>query len=442
MGLELSLLESILLSEDAKFDAVNWSIEDHSTTLRESLWLKDALDSLTLCVLEVFFNVRQLSKQQEALETYERHKALVSMPLQPLKYMYKVGCKKRRDDMVQNDSMDVGSSGWIRRIDRLSDKPYYFHAPNAGIMDDEEDLRRHVTVEGLGWHKYFDSDKRRYYYAHLGLRGWEHVTWKMPHEDGALRHSSSKSPISVTWKRPEIPTVIMKEKSDQILERLQKFDDLMAQVGAAIGSEYMDKLPHFSTFTEFVSSQLGVPMNGLVSTANQDRDAEEALLDKADLRIAHHLLAMPKSKTDTDTPDPEAVFQIEELEEISTYGKLSWKEAQSSVEEGDPSAAEPSSPTTASTDDAAKDEEQSKATSGVDTSAKDVDGSVPSANENQAAKGTDDVRSASTVSKNEDEDEDDEATVSTMIDRAHLGRARIPKQRRRPPSRRNFPKNV
>ena len=45
----------------------------------------------------------------------------------------------------------------------------------------------------------------------------------------------------------------------------------------------------------------------LMSAKNSQLGAtKQALLDKADLRIAHHLLAMPKSKTDTDTPDPEA----------------------------------------------------------------------------------------------------------------------------------------
>ena len=66
LGLEIDLLSNLLLSEDAQFAAVNWGIEDHSTTLRETYWLVKALKELVHEVLEVFFNIRQISKQQEA----------------------------------------------------------------------------------------------------------------------------------------------------------------------------------------------------------------------------------------------------------------------------------------------------------------------------------------------------------------------------------------
>ena len=46
VGVEIDLLSNVLLSEDAQFAAVNWGIEDHSTTLRETYWLVKALKDL------------------------------------------------------------------------------------------------------------------------------------------------------------------------------------------------------------------------------------------------------------------------------------------------------------------------------------------------------------------------------------------------------------
>ena len=52
--LEIDILSSVLLSEDAQFAAVNWGIEDHSTTLRETYWLVKALQELTFSLWKCF----------------------------------------------------------------------------------------------------------------------------------------------------------------------------------------------------------------------------------------------------------------------------------------------------------------------------------------------------------------------------------------------------
>ena len=124
LGLEIDLLSNVLLSEDAQFAAVNWGIEDHSTTLRETYWLVKALKDLVHSILEVFFNIRQVSKQQEE---QLKHIAIQQASLKfttPFLWVYRILCAKQA--MASIDKK-VEARGWLRKVDPMSKLSYYIH---------------------------------------------------------------------------------------------------------------------------------------------------------------------------------------------------------------------------------------------------------------------------------------------------------------------------
>ena len=53
-----------MLSDDAQFAALQWGIQDRSTTIRDTKYLIEALDVLSKNILEVYFNIKQLSIQE------------------------------------------------------------------------------------------------------------------------------------------------------------------------------------------------------------------------------------------------------------------------------------------------------------------------------------------------------------------------------------------
>ena len=66
-----------------------------------------------------------------------------------------------------------------------------------------------VTASESGWYAYFDCDLLRIYYGYLGENGWEHVTWKRPHEEGIVKNGAVGQIVTaVSWKRPKNQTCL------------------------------------------------------------------------------------------------------------------------------------------------------------------------------------------------------------------------------------------
>ena len=62
--MDKSIKENVLLSDEAVFAALQWGIQDRSTTIRETKYLVEALELLSKDILEVYFNIKQLSIQE------------------------------------------------------------------------------------------------------------------------------------------------------------------------------------------------------------------------------------------------------------------------------------------------------------------------------------------------------------------------------------------
>ena len=290
LGLEIDIISNILLSEDAQFAAVNWGIDDHSTTLRETYWLVKALEELTFSIMEVFFNIRQISKQQEMQQKHSSLKKEARSFLAPLTHMFNACCshnvQNRKDERLR-------SRGWARRVDPLSKLSYYVHIDRLG-----DKVKSKVTVSEPGWYAFFDCDLLRLYYAYLGAKSWEHVTWKKPHEKGVIINGSIGEIVTaVSWKQPRVPDAFVKLKIDRLLERLQDFDSLMVKVKSLVGSKV--ELPEFLSFKEYIAGLLGVPIHGLIATHRNKK--EESKDDRASRHFSRLMLTAPTVPVNIDS---------------------------------------------------------------------------------------------------------------------------------------------
>jgi hypothetical protein len=307
LGLEIDILSSVLLSEDAQFAAVNWGIEDHSTTLRETYWLVKALQELTFSIMEVFFNIRQISKQQEMQQNYLGLWKEMQSFLAPFKHIWNSCCARKVQAKIDKK---LESRGWARRKDPLSKASYYVHIDRQGDMAASK-----ATVSEPGWYAYFDCDLLRMYYAYLGENSWEHVTWKRPHEQGAIVNGSIGEIITaVSWKRPKIPDVFVKVKIDRLVDRLQEFDDLMGKVKTLVGPSV--HLPEFLSFKEYMAGLLGVPIHGLVATHRNKKEASHE--DRATRHVSRLMLTTPSVPLELDDGErPLASIELVENESSS-----------------------------------------------------------------------------------------------------------------------------
>ena len=308
LGLEMDILSSVLLSEDAQFAAVNWGIEDHSTTLRETYWLVKALQELTFSTMEVFFNIRQISKQQEMQQKYLGLREEMQSFLAPFKHVRNACCSRKVQAKIDKR---LESRGWARRKDSLSKASYYVHIDRQGDMAASK-----ATVSEPGWYAFFDCDLLRIYYGYLGEDSWEHVTWKRPHEQGVIVNGSVGEIVTaVSWKRPKIPDAFVKVKIDRLVERLEEFDNLMGKVKTLVGSSV--QLPEFLSFKEYIAGLLGVPIHGLIATHRNKKEGSHD--DRATRHISRLMLTTPSVPLDLDDGD-RPLTSIEMVETDSSSG--------------------------------------------------------------------------------------------------------------------------
>ena len=327
LGLEIDLLSNVLLSEDAQFAAVNWGIEDHSTTLRETYWLVKALKDLVHSVLEVYFNIRQVSKQQEE---QAKHIATQKRSLHftvPFYHVYRICCAKKA---LASIDKKVEARGWLRKIDPMSKLSYYVHVDKTHGGTGE-----YVEISECGWYSFFDCDHYRLFYGHLGEKGWEHTTWKRPHETDIVRNGAAgKVVTAVSWEKPKSPDAFVQIKIDRLMERLSDLDALMLRVQQIVGPNV--KLPHFNTFKEFVAGLLGVPIHGLIATHINKEESASANDGRAGRHASRLLLSTPVEPVDlvtggrrlssiqvndSDSDDDEVGQEEEEEEEENTRAK-------------------------------------------------------------------------------------------------------------------------
>ena len=102
----------------------------------------------------------------------------------------------------------------MRRVDPISKLSYYVHVGDLGgkakhSKDGKNEERGAGDSDGKraakstrvgsgevvelsepGWYSFFDCDRYRLFYAHLGRSGWEHTTWKRPHETNIVKNGS------------------------------------------------------------------------------------------------------------------------------------------------------------------------------------------------------------------------------------------------------------
>ena len=291
LGLEIDLLNNVLLSEDAQFAAVNWGIEDHSTTLRETYWLVKALRELVHSILEVYFNIRQISKQQEEQSKFAAIQKSSLYFTKPFLHVYRACCAKKAQAKI--DQL-VEARGWVRRVDPMSKMSYYIHVDKTHGHSAGGEF---VELSEPGWYSFFDCDRYRLYYGHLGSKGWEHTTWHTPHEsDVVINGSAGKVVTAVSWKKPKSPDAFVQIKIDRLVERLTDLDVVMKRVQQIVGPKI--SLPHFDTFKEFIAGLLGVPIHGLIATHINKGKNEDKLDDRASRHASRLFLSTPAEPID------------------------------------------------------------------------------------------------------------------------------------------------
>ena len=273
-----------MLSDEAVFAALQWGIQDRSTTIRETKYLVEALELLSKDILEVYFNIKQLSIQEVERQKLETNLRYLTAVLQPFIKLKQAVFSAADNEGFKGSNLE---KLWSTERDPVSRQKYYIYKGSG----DRERFSRH------GWYEFFDGDRGRPFYGLLGERGWEIVTWKKPHEvKGKIaRGSKEKSNVSiVVWKKPKVQSRITKSKLEYIEERLRDLDAIMDHLEeqASSGVEF----PHFTVFHEILAEIVKITLASGNSANSHtllslDLDEHSGTIKK---EISRRLLRMPR----------------------------------------------------------------------------------------------------------------------------------------------------
>jgi len=118
------------------------------------------------------------------------------------------------------------------------------------------------TVEDQGWYEFFDGEHLRPYYAYLGEFGWQHTSWKKPHERGInIMHGPSRKgrgPMVLLNKKPAPHSLLSEMKIKLLDERLKDFDHIMEQIEKIMTDGV--PLPHFTIFRDMMAEILDIDL--------------------------------------------------------------------------------------------------------------------------------------------------------------------------------------
>jgi len=290
LGYEVDILKSVLLSQDAQAAAIDWGIDDRSTTLRETIWLLKALESTCKNVLQVFFNIKQLEKQEAMqLERKQRFSNVL--------YVFKPFIEiwnSVSEFFGRNVEVDMKGNGtqWIERRDPISRRRYFIYKDTFTMLESE------CTVENQGWYEFFDGKLTRPFYAFLGEFGWQHTTWKKPHEVGVnIMHGTNRvgrGPMVIMNERPAKTTHISSMKIKLLDERLKDYDFAMDRIEQLVGKGV--PLPHFTLFKDMLAELLDIDLIRSTLDTQYGENANVIRREAARLCISMPLCPQEKSE--------------------------------------------------------------------------------------------------------------------------------------------------
>ena len=297
--LDKQIKDNVLLSDDAQYAALQWGIYDRSTTLRETKWLIEALEFLSKNILEVYFNVKQMSIQQEQRNTFKENYEYAWGILHPFKAIASAlafAVKKENDDALPK----TVRAYWSVERDEISRQSYYIYSdPNS----DRERFRE------VGWYEFFDGDRGQLYYSKLGEAGWEISTWKRPHEKNIVISRGSKNKISIVkWKKPTETSRLSTNKLNFLEERLLEFDIIMDTLRNTSANKDID-YPNFYCFKDVVAEILKMGISHHLLEFKVDEHAE-----KIRKELVRRILSMPLKRNFDKTDNVQVKVSREEEE--------------------------------------------------------------------------------------------------------------------------------
>ena len=289
LGYEVDILKSVLLSQDAQAAAIDWGIDDRSTTLRETIWLLKALESTCKNVLQVFFNIKQLEKQEAMqLERKQRFSGALYVFKPFIEIWDSISTFFGRN--MEFDEKENGRQ-WIERRDPISRRQYFIYKDSFTMLESE------CTVENQGWYEFFDGKLTKPFYAFLGEFGWQHTTWKRPHEVGLnIMHGTSRvgrGPMVIMNEKPAETTHISNMKIKLLDERLKDFDFAMDRIEQLVGKGV--PLPHFTLFKDMLAELLDIDLIRSTLDTQYGENANVIRREAARLCISMPLCPQEKS---------------------------------------------------------------------------------------------------------------------------------------------------
>jgi hypothetical protein len=314
LGYELDILKSILLAHEAQDAAISWGIDDRSTTLRETIWLLRALEVTCKNVLQVFFNVKQLDKQKEMRKqraTLIGNITLIFLPLvMAFKYLKEFFQNRRgiyKKHVYRN---------WVKRRDPVSRTEYFIYKDEYVLVQND------LTVNSQGWYEFFDGESRTPYYAYLGEFGWQHASWKIPHESNRvpIQHGpgrKGRGPMIVTHQPPSKYSKIDNMKTTLLTERLNEYDSIMEKLGSILsdGSNQTTQLPQFYIFKEMLADLLEIDMIRSTLDTQYGSDANIIRREAARLCISMPMFVETKQVNNGENN------KVEKLQEVKVNKK-------------------------------------------------------------------------------------------------------------------------
>jgi len=327
LGYELDILKSILLAHEAQDAAISWGIDDRSTTLRETIWLLRALEVTCKNVLQVFFNVKQLDKQKQMKLNRKKLIGDITLIFLPFTMSFdsiKEFFQGRRGTIKEFFQGRRGihkkkhHRNWVKRRDPISRTDYYIYKDEYVLVQND------LTVNCKGWYEFFDGETRTPYYAFLGEFGWQHVTWKYPHESSKdpVKHGpgrKGRGPMVVTHKPPSAYSKIDKMKITLLTERLNEYDSIMEKIGTILkeGGNQNTQLPQFYIFKEMLADVLEIDMIRSTLDTQYGTDANIIRREAARLCITMPTLVEVRHHG----KEGEVCTKDEILEEVKIKGK-------------------------------------------------------------------------------------------------------------------------
>jgi hypothetical protein len=210
----------------------------------------------------------------------------ISMALNYVKDLYqrKRGIHKR-----------INHRAWIKRRDPISRTEYFIHKDEYVLVQND------LTVNKQGWYEFFDGETRTPYYAFLGEFGWQHVTWKCPHESNkiAIKHGKGRKgrgPMIVSYKSPSQYSKIDRMKATLLTERLNEYDNIMEHLGSILkeGGKESTQLPQFYIFKEMLADLLEIDM--IRSTLDTQYGADANVIRREAARLCITMPTLVDSK--------------------------------------------------------------------------------------------------------------------------------------------------